>query len=191
MGYIELIDALRKEGEEKVHTIWKEAETEAQRISEETFKRMENMREEYGNIHSSDIREQTETILSEAGSRARMIRLLAEKELSDRLYRLALCSLHLLRDERYKDIFDALIEELPHYKWKIVRVNSEDKRVAKEYFPDSDVIPDSNIRGGLDIAGRDGMIRIINTLEKRLERAWGEILPGLIKDVRSMIQDAR
>jgi len=28
----------------------------------------------------------------------------------------------------------------------------------------------------------DSKIRVINTLEKRLERAWGDILPHLLKE---------
>lgn len=191
MGYQELIDALRKEGEEKVRTIWKEAEAEVQRIKGEAFKRIEEIRKEYSNIHSPSIKERTEVILSEAKGRARTIRLLAEKELSERLYSIAVKTLPLLRNERYKDIFGALIKELPPCRWKTVRVNPEDERIAKGYFQDSDIIPDSNIIGGLDVIDEDGVIHIVNTFEKRLERAWPEILPELIKDTYEEMQNLK
>jgi vacuolar-type H+-ATPase subunit E/Vma4 len=191
MGYKELIDALRREGEEKVLAIWQEAETEAQKVKEEALKRVEELKEEYNSINSSPIKEQTEAILLEAGSKAKTVRLLAEKRLLDRLYHLAVRSLHLLRNERYKDIFDALVNELPHNKWRKVRVNPADEGIAKRYFPNSDVIPDSNISGGLDVMEESGGFHIINTFEKRLEKAWMEILPGLIKDIKSLMPDTR
>lgn len=190
MGYQELIDALQKEGEEKIHTIWKEAEAETQRIREEALKRLEGLRAGFSDIRSSSIKDQAEAILSEAATKAKTIRLLAEKELSERLYRLTVNSLPLLRNEKYKDIFSAMAKELPPRRWKTVMVNPEDERVAKEYFKDSDVMPDSNIIGGIDVTEIDGLIRIVNTFEKRLERLWPEILPGMVNDIRSMMQDA-
>ena len=64
-----------------------------------------------------------------------------------------------------------------------MRVNPEDIELAKAYFPDSEIIPDGNISGGLDVLTGDGRIRVINTFEKRLERAWADMLPELIRDI--------
>lgn len=183
MGYKELIDALRKEGEEKVCKVWKEAEAEAQKIREESLKRIGEMRDEYNSIHSSIIKDRAESILSEAENTARTIRLQAEKRLSDRIYNLAVKSLYILRDDKYRDVFDALVKELPHYKWKVIRVNPEDKGIAKKCFQDSEILPDINIIGGVDVMENDIGIRIINTFEKRLERVWTEMLPELIKEI--------
>ena len=39
------------------------------------------------------------------------------------------------------------------------------------------------ITGGMDAETADGAIRVVNTFEKRIERAWADLLPLLIKDV--------
>ncbi len=183
MGYRELIDALRRAGEEELQAIWQEAETEAERIRAAAVKNIEEMKEKYSRMQSSAVKQETEAVVSEAGKKASNIRLLSEKKLSDRLYQLAIGFLHILRGERYKDVFGILVRELPSYKWEIVRVNPEDENIARQYFPDSEIIHDSSIAGGLEVMTRDGKIHISNTFKKRLERAWQEMLPGLIRDV--------
>jgi vacuolar-type H+-ATPase subunit E/Vma4 len=70
-----------------------------------------------------------------------------------------------------------------------VRVNPEDVALAGKYFPGAEIIPDRNITGGMDASTADGTIRIINTFEKRMERAWTDMLPVLIKDVYQEVSD--
>jgi V/A-type H+-transporting ATPase subunit E len=41
----------------------------------------------------------------------------------------------------------------------------------------------------VDATAEGGAIRVVNTLEKRLERAWREMLPLLIKDVYQEVSD--
>lgn len=183
MGYSELIDALEKECEEKIRKIWQEAETGAEGIREETSKRMEKMRREYDHDLSTTIRTGTEALLSEAGSAARAVRLTAEKELSARLYQIARESLSTLRSGRYKDVFESLVRELPPGKWDVVKVRPEDGEVAKGCFSGSEILEESSISGGFEAMTRSGSIRIVNTFEKRLERAWAEMLPETMKDV--------
>jgi V/A-type H+-transporting ATPase subunit E len=72
--------------------------------------------------------------------------------------------------------------ELPA-DWKTVRVNSEDAGIAREHFPEAGIITDDSISGGMDVMTEDAKIRVINTLEKRLERAWGDVLPHIMKEL--------
>lgn len=183
MGYKELIEALRREGDEKAHAIWQEAEAEADKIRRDADERINRMREKYSMMQASAIKEQIEPILSEAKQKANAIRLAAEKYMSERFYRLALSVLSDLRDEGYQDVFRSLVKELPFCKWERVKVNPQDEKIAKEYFPDVEIITDSSIAGGLEVQARAGKIRISNTFEKRLERAWMELLPGLMRDI--------
>ncbi|MCL4474840.1 MAG: V-type ATP synthase subunit E [Nitrospirae bacterium] len=183
MSYRELIDALNKECEEKVRKIWQEAEAEAEKIRAEVSKRACEMKERYGRDRSSAARTRTDAILSEAGSAARVNRLRAEKELSRRLYQVAVHSLRHLRDERYRDVCLSLAHELPPGPWKVVRVNPEDREVARGFFPGSEILNEPGITGGLEVMGRKGSVRVVNTFEKRLERAWTEMLPEIMKDV--------
>jgi len=188
MSYRELIDALQKECEEKSRKIWQEAEGEAARVRADAAKRIEEGREGREKSQSSALKILTESILSEAWSRARACRLVAEKELSDRLYGIALNSLHHIRGKGYKDIFSALVNELPQCDWGMVKVNPQDKVFAETFFPQDEVVTDPAVTGGLEVTEKGGSVRVVNTLEKRLERIWPEILPAMTDEVRSIME---
>jgi vacuolar-type H+-ATPase subunit E/Vma4 len=183
MGYRELIESIQREAEEKIRTIWHEAEAQTKTLKSGSEEQLKLMRERYTEMQSSAVKKQVEGILSEAKNKGRIIRLSTEASLSKRLYSTALSSLGILRNERYKDVFRTLAAELPSFKWQTVKVNPEDKELAKECFPDAKIIPDTAITGGMEVAAEDGEIKIINTFKKRLENGWTEIVPALIMDV--------
>jgi vacuolar-type H+-ATPase subunit E/Vma4 len=183
MGYKELIEALQKEGEEKLNSIRREAEDECNSIRKETSERIERIREEWRNTQAVAVREWSETILDDARKKAGLLILAAQEELSVRLYRVAVRDLSRLRESGYDEIFGGLVNELPAAQWHVVRVNPEDEKMAKQYFRDAEIICDGNIAGGLDVTDNGGTFRVINTFEKRLENMWSHILPELIKDV--------
>ncbi len=189
MGYRELIEALRKEGEQKIHSIQVDADAAAAKTRKEALERIGRMRQDCEGSRTGAVREQGEKILSDAGRKARMVLLSAEKELSDRLYSAAARSLALLRDKSYPDVFEALVRELPPHHWRFVRVNPADEERAKGYFPDSEIISDGGIAGGLDVTEKDGKIRVVNTFEKRLENIWMELLPTLMKDIHARLAE--
>lgn len=190
MGYMELIEALRKEGEEKMRAIWREAEAEAEKIRRDAAVKIGEMKEKHGRVQASTAKDKSDDILSDAAKRARSIRLLSEEELSDRLYRLSVPLLRTLRGKDYKDVFSAIVKELPQNRWEVIRVNPEDEDIAKGYFPDSEIVRDINITGGLEASAAGGGIRILNTFEKRLERVWNELLPEIIRDARCSMDGA-
>lgn len=183
MGCKELIESLRKAADDKIRSLGQEAEAEAERIKAETSRRIEEIRENNARMLSSKAGEKTEKILWDANNTARMHRLSAQKTLLDRVFSLALTSLRQLRNEKYKEVFEKIVHELPPGPWQTVRVNPEDIGLAGEYFPGAEIIPDGNITGGVDAMMEAGKIRVINTFEKRLERAWEDIFPELIKVV--------
>jgi V/A-type H+/Na+-transporting ATPase subunit E len=183
VGYSELIDALRGEGEDKVREIWREAVEEAKRIREDASAKADALRERHRQIQVSSSGQKREEVLTNARREARRTRVYAEKELAERLYTVALHTLNRLRGERYKDAFHALVQELPHRQWETVRVNPADQEMAGEHFPDAEIIPDDSILGGFEAGRVEGRVRVINTFEKRLEKIWPEILPALLKDV--------
>jgi V/A-type H+-transporting ATPase subunit E len=104
------------------------------------------------------------------------------RQLADRLYRTAQALLRQPDTGKGDELFVALAGELPDFPWETVKVNSRDKEAASSRFPKAKLIVDdaNAIRGGLEVSGENGAIRIINTLEKRLERMWPELLPELI-----------
>jgi len=187
MGNGEFLEALRKEGEEKIRTICQEAEAEAERIRGDAAARIKRIGENLGRTHFIALTEKAGAIVSEADREARMVLLSAEKELADRLYEVAVNTLACLRDNRYPEVFEALAHELPLYNWQVVRVNPQDEERARECFPGSEIVSDEGITGGLDVMDMEGKVRVVNTFEKRLENAWTDILTELKKDVYGKI----
>ncbi len=183
MSSRELIESLRLAGEEKIRLIKQEAEHEAKALQVAATGKVEELRKHYAEKLASAEGEEVLRALAEATSRARTVRLGAEKALSERLYSIACSSLNLVRDNGYPAVFEKLVLELPSFPWKLIRVNPVDVDMAKKYFPGAEIIPVENITGGVDATAADNKVRVINTLEKRLERAWNEILPLMVKDV--------
>ena len=183
MGYKELIRALHDEGEEKIRAIREETEEEAGKIREDAVRKMREMREAYERTLAGMLNEQTKDILLDAERDARTALLASEKALSERLYTLSVQTLPTLRGGTYAGTFDALARELPDRGWQRIRVAPEDREAAQMRFPAGEIVPDPSITGGLDVTDRDGKVRVINTLDMRLARAWEETLPELIREV--------
>jgi vacuolar-type H+-ATPase subunit E/Vma4 len=183
MGCKELIESLRRAADERIQSVGQEAESEAEKIRSEVSQKIAGIRERYAGIHSSEVRDKTLQILSGANNRARLVRLDTEKALAGRLFSLALSLLHELRKEEYRTVFMALARELPPLPWKTVRVNPGDVDLARECFLGAEIVPDGKITGGMDAATESEKVRVNNTFEKRLGRAWEEMLPGIIRDV--------
>ena len=111
------------------------------------------------------------------------IKLSTGKALSERLFSLALSCLGELRGEGRKKAFMSLYKELPDVKWEHVEVHPGDMEYASEVFPEASIKPGDNISGGMRVMNGNGKICITNTLEKRLERSWEDMLPLLTRDV--------
>jgi V/A-type H+/Na+-transporting ATPase subunit E len=189
MSSRELIESLRAASKEKIRLIQQEAEQEAKTLQTAKEEKLEGMRKRYADKLASAEGEESLLAVADAGNRARALRLDAEKALSDRFVAIARSSLPLLRDSNYPAVFEKLVREIPSFAWKLVRVNPADVSLARKYFPDAEIVPVETISGGVDATLADGTIRIINTFEKRLERAWGEMLPLLVKDIYREVSD--
>ena len=187
MGCEELIASLRKEAEEKVREIWREAEEEAGKLQAGFSLRLEALRLE--NAPGSSSEEDRQKVLLDAGNRARTIRLASEDRLSARLYILAVSSLHLLRGKGYEDIFHRLVLEIPPLGWHSVKVSQDDCDLARKFFPNAAIVADRNITGGMEVEAEEGWVSVANTFEKRLEREWPQMLPGLIADINREVMD--
>ena len=183
MGYVELIAALRREGEEQIEKIRSDAEREAERVKMDASARIERLREEYAERLAPLEAAQAKAILADAESRAASIRLAAESALADKLFLLARSSLRHLRDAGYDGLFADLVRELPPGEWRRVVVNPADMALAARHFPNAEITPDPAVVGGLEVSEEGGKISIVNTLEKRAERAWPELLPDILRDI--------
>ncbi len=182
MSCKELIESLRKAAGDKVKALRSEAEAEADKVRAGLGSRIEQLQRETARKQQLLIGEETVRAASEANRRSRVIGLSAEQKLSERLYEAAVALLPSLRKKGYEKMFAALARELPALAWQEVRVHPEDVARAKKLFPGAAVVPDPKISGGLDASAREGAIRVVNTFEKRLERAWSDLQPELIRD---------
>jgi V/A-type H+-transporting ATPase subunit E len=179
----ELIDSLRSAADQKARSLWRDAEADAAAFRVQAEHRLEQMRSAAAQQQQRAANEHGLRLTAAADSRARSRRLAAELALANRLFGLARDSLSTLRQQDEERIFTACVRELPPLEWKTLRVNPEDRERARTMFPDAEVIADESISGGLDAATIGGRIRVVNTFEKRLERAWPILLPEMIRAV--------
>jgi V/A-type H+-transporting ATPase subunit E len=189
MGARELIESLRRASEESIRLHQKDAEQEADSVQASLAKRIAELRKHYADELTVAEMEESRKARAEAGSRVRAIKLAAEKTLSDRLFAIARESLTQLRHDAYPASFEKLARELPSLPWKLVRVHPADIDLARKHLSDAEIVPTETITGGMDAAVADGTIRVINTLEKRLELAWADLLPLLISEVYQEVSD--
>ena len=182
MNCEELIGSLWEGAEKKIGAIIREADEEEARIAGEALLSIGRLREESQQRCSSVSRKRTEEAIAGAEKKARLMNIAEDLRLSERLYRISRSSLRMLMDRDYQGYFRLMADELPELDWKTVRVNPEDAQLAQEHFPEAGIITDDSISGGMDVMTAGGSIRVINTFEKRLERAWGDILPDMMKE---------
>ena len=184
MAYRELIDALRQEGEEKRAALRRELDVEAARLEEEAAGRAGRLREEFERRLAEAVADQRRELLAAARKKGELALLAAENALAERLNRIARTSLPLLRGDDPERLFTLLAEELPPADWERVTVNPADAGAARRLFPAAEIVADDAVAGGLAAVASEGRLRVDNTLEKRLERGWPELLPPLMEELR-------
>jgi len=183
VGYRELVEALREEGEQKAAALRRDAGEEEGRLREEAAKRLRLLGEEYARRTDAARAAAAREVLAAAERKARLLRLAAQQALAERLLRVARDSLAHVRERGGSELFASLASELPSLPWDVVRVNPADEESARRLFPGAEVITDETITGGMEVVGEEGGLRVVNTLEKRLERGWPELLPLLAADI--------
>jgi len=189
MGESELKIALQREGEERIRSFWQDAEANVS--AERTA--IEAEREE---LHGkSDQQLQAEiallrsTLLFASQARARECRLHAEADLEQRLLVLARQLLPELADKDREAMWMALRGELPSAEWAHLTVHPADRELARRVFPAATIECDEAIGGGLIATSADAVIRVDNTLSCRLQRAWPDLLPQLLAELRILVNN--
>lgn len=183
MSSRELIESLRCAGEAKLSALRQDAEQEADALRSAAGAKLAELRKSHVDQLAAAAEAETSRALAVAEKKARSLRRSAEQELSSRLLAVARSLLHELRDDGYPAVFEKLALELPPLPWKLVRVGPADVKLARTFFPDAEIVPVETITGGMDASLPDGSIRIVNTFEKRLERAWNELVPLFIRNI--------
>ncbi|MCK4536739.1 MAG: hypothetical protein KAT93_06975 [Desulfuromonadales bacterium] len=184
MGQQELKRALVREAEERIRSLWADAEDE--------IAALRNKVAEQNKAADADAAKERQdalaTLRAESWQRSvateRRAGLDAETLVLARLLALAGELLPALVADDREGWFAALADELPEYAWEEVRVHPDDVPHAAKAFVKAEVVADDTIAGGLIVSGDAGRIRVDNRLAKRLERLWPDLLPQLIDEVR-------
>jgi V/A-type H+-transporting ATPase subunit E len=187
MSQHELMAALRQEGEAKIAVLWHDAEAKAEALREKNAGKLAEFETEVRGVTGEKLALIRRPILARAAATAQRLVLVAEDGVAQRLRILAEEFLPLMREDDYPETFAALVAELPPALWTRVTLHPDDLARGAASFPGAVPCLDSAINGGVAAETAGGGISVVNTLDKRLERAWPEILPVLMKEVRRVL----
>src|SRR5271169_1316380 len=121
MSSREVIESLRRAGEENIRVVKREAEQETAALQAAAVQKIVDLQKEYGAERLAAVSgDELRRARAEASNSARALRLDVEKAFADGLYSIARFSLSRLRDDRYPMVFEKLVQELPALPWMIV-----------------------------------------------------------------------
>ena len=187
MGEKELKTALQHEGEAHARGFWDQAEAAVEQRRKEIETELEHLRDETGSSLQAEETALRNNLLFEARTRAMGDKLHAESAMALRLLEMADRVLgEMIGDSRQK-LWHALHRELPEYPWTNIKVHPKDLAFAKRTFPSTAIDCVEAIGGGLIATAAEGTIRVDNSLSCRLLRAWPDLLPDLMKDLREQV----
>lgn len=187
MGESELKTALKREGEVQVRDFWKEAEAVVAMRCKELETALNNSRTETERQLLEATTGLRNSLLFEARARSHQRQLHAEAELEARLLLLARRLLPELAGQDRSTMWHLLYEELPEADWSALTVHPADRKLAERHFSAASIDCDENLSGGLIASNADGTVRIDNSLDCRLMRAWPELLPKLMNELRERV----
>lgn len=187
MSQQELMASLQRAAEKEIAALWQATEQEAQRLRAQAQQQQQALRDELLSAAEQQAAKQAAARDQLALRQERSLRLEAEAALAERLVRLARELLPQLRGGDDRQIFTALATELPPVRWGALRVHPDDLPLARQLFPEVEIAADQRISGGLEAVTADGGLRVVNTLEKRLQRLWPQLLPQLRKEVYAIL----
>lgn len=180
MGREALLESLRTTAVEDREAAWRDARAAADKYRDELAQAAEAERARVAQSAAEASRRLARDAVGEARRRAREQRANAARQLAERCRGLAQEELPRLRVQGDTALFRALADELPALRWTRVQVNPADLELARQCFPQSEVVADTGISGGLAVESEGGRIRVSNTLDTRLGVAWPDLIPILV-----------
>lgn len=184
MSRDELLDDLRRQGDDKAKAVWAEVEESAQKLRDELEQKYLEEKSRVSREQERKVSRMRKKILNQGRHKARKLRLESTQALAERLLRVARRSLSPLRRQEGDGLFAALATELPDLPWDEVRVHPEDEKRARDHFPRARITTDPEISGGMVALSEELQLVVDNSLDRRLERAWPTLLPRLLDALR-------
>jgi vacuolar-type H+-ATPase subunit E/Vma4 len=186
MGESELKIALQREGEEQVRAFWQAAEEKVAKRRQELKEEQEQLRREAERQLQFEVTQRRNSQRTESRMQAMASRLHAEALLDERLQGLASQLLTELTEKNREVLWQAFCAELPHAEWGKITVSQGSQGLAVRDFPTAEIELDDAIAGGL-IATSSSGVRVDNSLTCRLRRAWPDLLPQLMSELRRLV----
>lgn len=186
MGESELKIALQREGEEQVRAFWKAAEEKVAKRRQELKEEQEQLRLEAERQLQSEVSRRRNSLLAESRMQVMASRLHAEALLDERLQGLASQLLTEFTEKNRDVLWQALCDELPSAEWDKITVSQASQGLAARDFPTAEIELDDSIAGGLVATSSSG-VRVDNSLVCRLRRAWPDLLPQLMSELRRLV----
>lgn len=180
MGREALLEALRQEGERALEKL---RQTHAAEVAEREAAaqlRREALRAAAERDWQLAAAAERQRCLAAGRRQACALLLTGENELAARLRQQATTLLPEVASRDPEALLTACAAELPPLAWARVRVARRDREVAARLFPTAEIVCEPDLAGGLVAETAAGRVRIDNSLEKRLERCWDDLLPELL-----------
>ncbi len=188
MGASELKIALQREGEEQVRAFWQAAEEKVAKRRQELKEEQEQLRLEAERQLQAEVSRRGNSLLADSRMQAMASRLHAEALLDERLQGLAAQLLTELAEKNREALWQALCAELPSTEWCKITVSLASQALAVRDFPASEIEIDDAIVGGLVATSSSG-VKVDNSLPCRLRRAWPDLLPKLVSELRRLVDE--
>lgn len=180
MGREALLEALRQEGERALANLRQAHAAEVVQREAAAQQRRDALRAAAERDWQQAAAAERQRCQAVGRRQACALMLNGENALVERLHHQAATLLPEVASRDPADLLAACAAELPKLVWTRVRVAPRDEEVAARLFPTAEILPDPALSGGVVAETADGRIRIDNSLEKRLERCWDDLLPELL-----------
>jgi V/A-type H+-transporting ATPase subunit E len=178
MAVEDILLALDEQCREECQSIYRTAQKEAEQILEKARREADEIREARLQRAKSEAESDTISVLYSARLKARNAVIQAKEEMVEEALRESEKSLRELRsNEDYAGVMEGWLKEgLSRLSGKIiVHTDPLDSDLVKSLLDEVEVeyeiIPDMNIPGGVVLSDTEGRVKIINTVEERLNRA--------------------
>ena len=171
----------------RAREFWQQSEAAVDARRKEIEAELDRLRAEAGRSLQAEEKVLRNKLLSEARAKATGCRLHAEADMEARLLEMAGRVLTEMVGTSRRTVWQALCSELPDYQWTNLTVHPADLELARQTFPTAEIACTEVIGGGLVAHDTEGTVRIDNSLSRRLLRAWPDLLPNLMKDLREQV----
>lgn len=185
MGRQELALALKQRGEAEGQKIWQQVEAEAEQYRSGKQQEVARMNRACDLECAQNSSLECLQLEWRVAKKTRQLRLTALHALDRRIWLLAKDELSRLDPELRQQALSRFAEEIPGGAWCRVWAAPDDVGMVQALFPDCQIDADATLAGGLVVASEDGKIRIDNSLTKRLETLWPELVGQILADLES------